>query len=300
MTSFKQGYSLALPPSPGRESIRRVALRAAEVLSDFGFSTIQPFRSYAELERALLTGEVHAAWAPPTVCARLQQRGARVPFRAIRFGATSYRSALLCRGERAIDIKRLGNYGAAVLRAAWVDHQSAAGYLMPRHYLRNRGVELESTFDEVLLGSYKACFEAVLEGEADLTASYVARRGSGYVDLCGSRAAELRILAWTDEISNDGIAVSPELSREQRYAVEDQLRCAFNDPTANELIAQAFDADGFDEPEQDAYDGVWDMLCEERYRQKSNSRLTPRASTATAGLTRTFSLAGGASLMKPV
>ncbi len=300
MTTFNQGYSFALPPSPGRESIRRVALRAAEVLSDFGFSTVQPFQSYTELEQALLTGEVHAAWVPPTLCARLQQRGCRIPFRAIRFGATTYRSALLCRSERAIDLKRLGNYGAATLRAAWVDQHSAAGYLMPRHYLNDRGIDLEATFTERVFGSYKACFDAVLEGEADLTATYAARRGSGYVDLCGSRAAELRILAWTDEISNDGIAVSPELSREQRYAVEDQLRSAFNDPAANDLIAPAFDADGFDEPEDDAYDSVWDMLCEARYRQKSSSRLTPRASTATTGLRRRFPLAGGASLMKPV
>ena len=93
--------------------------------------------------------------------------------------------------------------------------------------------------------------------------------------------------------------MSPSLSRERRYAVEDQLRAAFSDPATNELIAPAFDADGFDEPDDGAYDSVWEMLCEERYRQKSSSRLMPRASTATTGLTRRFSRAGGAALMKP-
>lgn len=244
----------ALPPSMGLASIRPIARELADLLSGVGFSTIWPTRSYAQLEAALASGEAHAAWAPPGVCARAEALGGDILFRAVRGGATAYRAALLCRGERSIDLKRLDAMsGIAPIRAAWVDPHSLAGYVMPRHYLRERGADLQETFDETVLGSYQACFDAVLEGDADLTASYVGRRGSGYIDLLGNAAAELRVLAWTDEIPNDGVVVSPALDPALGRDVGDALSAAFRNIRLADKLALAFDADGFDLPAPGTY-----------------------------------------------
>lgn len=240
--------SFGLPPSLGRSSIRQVAFRIADVLSEVGFATVEPAASYGELARWLASGQVDAAWAPPAVCAQVLHAGGSVPLRAVRSGATAYRSALLCATERSVDLKRLGDHGTvAPLRAAWVDPFSAAGCVVPRQHLLERGADLE----EIFLGSYRACFEALLAGEADVTATYVGRRGSGYIDLCGTRAAELRVLAWTDEIPNDGVAISPALSDDAAAAVEAALQAAFTG--AAERLAPAFDADCFDEPLPGSY-----------------------------------------------
>jgi len=235
----------------------------AEMLSDFGFDTVWPVGSYDALERALLDGEAHAAWAPPVLCARVEASGGAVPLRAVRMGAVSYRSALLCRSERAIDLKRLAEAsGLAPMRAAWVDPRSAAGCVMPRRFLRERGADLELVLDEAYLGSYRACFDAVLEGDADLTATYVGRRGSGYIDLCGDRAAELRVLGWTDEIPNDGVALSPTLPREVASAVANAIAAAFTGERSRDRLALALDADGFDAPPAGTYAPIRELMAD--------------------------------------
>lgn len=152
--------------------------------------------------------------------------------------------------------------GHKPLRAAWVDPDSAAGYLMPRRYLRGRGAVLEEILSEKFLGSFRACFDAVIEGDADLTASYVGRRGSGYIDLCGNHAAELRVLAWTDEIPNDGVVVSPALSDERRAEVTAAINAAFGDAATAQQVALALDADGFEAPDPCSYDSMLDLLTE--------------------------------------
>lgn len=271
--------SFGLPPSLGTSSIRQVAFRIADVLSEVGFETVAPAASYGQLADWLASGEVDAAWAPPGVCARVLDAGGRVPLRAVRFGATSYRSALLCCTDRSVDLKRLGA-SITPLRAAWVDPFSAAGCLVPRRYLHDRGAEL----DEHFLGSYRACFDALLSGEADVAATFVGARGSGHVDLCGTRACELRVLAWTDEIPNDGVAISPALPEEVAAEVEAALDDAFIGAAGR--LAPAFDADRFDIPPASAYApfgagaGVTELaLARSRRRQGRLPSAARRAAT---------------------
>lgn len=247
-------FAFALPPALGRVPLRKIALRVADVLSDFGFGTVVPAPSYGTLADWLATGEVHAAWAPPAVCAHTIAAGGSVPLRAVRCGATTYRGALLCRSDRPVDLKSLADAtGLSAVRAVWVDPRSSAGFRAPRALLRARGIALGRAVVEQFAGSYAACFDAVLAGDADLTATFVGRNGAGYVDLCGDRAAGLRVLAWTDEIPNDGIAVSPALSPGARAEVEAALRAAADDDRTLDRLAPAFDVDRFDPADAAAY-----------------------------------------------
>src|SRR5690606_5489607 len=179
----------ALPPSLGAQQVRTLARQFAGVLYEAGFSTVVPVNSYELLERSLLNGEVHAAWGPPMVCARIEEAGGAVLLRALRNGSDSYRSALLCRSQDDLVIEELGRRDKRRMRAVWVDRNSMAGYLMPRHHLRELGTDRGRVFEsESFLGSYEACFEAVIECRADLTASYANARGIGYVELCKDEA----------------------------------------------------------------------------------------------------------------
>jgi len=135
------------------------------------------------------------------------------------------------------------------------------GCILPRYYLRSRGLELDRVLsEEKLLGSYDACFRAVLDGEADLTSSYATRRGLGYIDLCGERAVELRALAYTDESPNDGVALSPTLRRDEAESLRRTLIEILTTERAGDLLSSGFDVNGFDQPPPGTYSALLSLL----------------------------------------
>jgi len=257
----KGPWVFALPPSLGRKPALEMADRVAAQLAGAGIEKVLPLSSYAELETALLQGHCHAAWSPPIVCARIESAGGTVALRSVRYGSTTYRAVLLCRADDRIDLKSLGTPGARRLRAAWVDEWSMGGCILPRYYLRSRGLELPQGLSEQrLLESYSACFEAVLNKDSDITASYATRRGLGYVDICGDRAVALRALAYTDESPNDGIALSPTLLPDEADRLRATLVEVLSAEVAPDLLSSGFDVNGFDEPPAGTYSALLSLL----------------------------------------
>jgi ABC-type phosphate/phosphonate transport system substrate-binding protein len=256
-----EGFRFALPPSLGEGPVKELALRFADVLYGAGFTTVVPMKSYEQLEQALLDGEVDAAWGPPIVCARVESAGGRVVLRAVRYGAVTYRSVLVCRAADRMDIRTLGKPGSRPARAVWVDRWSMGGFILPRYHLRMRGVDLAAAFDEErLLGSYNACLEEVLELEADVTASFASRRGLGYAEICGERAFELRTLAYTDESPNDGVVLSPRISPEDAQGLVGGLHRLISLPASLGVLAETFEVDGFDQPPVNSYSPLLALL----------------------------------------
>lgn len=243
------GFAFALPPSLGREPVRDLARHFADVLYGAGFTAVVPCKTYEELETALLDGEVHAAWGPPLVCGKVEAAGGAVLRRAIRHGTTSYRSALVCRSHDDIDLQRLGQPGARRIRAVWTDEWSMGGRILARHYLRSIGVDLAAAFsEEYIAGNYQDCFEQVLDGEADLTASFAGPRGLGYVDIVGANSFMLRTLAYSSPCPNDGIVLSPRLGDRGRTKIEEGLAAITAAPKKLEVLTSMFNVDGFDQP----------------------------------------------------
>lgn len=253
------GLCFALPPSLGTENVRTLAREFAAVLYDVGFSTVVPMASYELLERSLLNNDVDAAWGPPMVCAKLENVGGLVLFRGVRHGGSSYRSALVCRSHDDLTVDGIGIEGGRKLRAVWVDEHSMAGYIMPRHFLRSQGADLTKAFySEEALGSYQACFEAIIEGDADISASYANARGVGYVELCADQAFNLRTIAYTSECSNDGVVLSPKAS--QKAKIIDRLRKLVDDPNTGAIFAKALEVDSFEEPPAGSYAALVSLL----------------------------------------
>src|SRR5690349_3076871 len=255
------GFIFALPPSLGLDPVKELARRFADVLYGAGFTTVVPMKTYELLEKALLSGEVDAAWGPPIVCARVERAGAHVALRAVRYGAVTYRSVLICRSNDPLDLRQLGNPGAAPVRAVWVDRWSMGGYILPRHHLRAKGIDFKQAFlEETTVGSYEACFQEVLAGDADLTASFANRRGLGYVELCQDRAFELRTLAYTDESPNDGVVLSPRLDHVAATTLFSGLSRLISHPASLAVLASTFDVDGFDRPPPGSYAPLLSLL----------------------------------------
>lgn len=248
-----------LPRSLGRSVSFERARTLAARLHDAGFESVMAVESYSLLEQLLLDGELHAAWAPPMVCARLEVAGGRVLLRAVRRGSPTYGSALLRDVHYRFELDEVGNLPG--LRAVWVDRESMAGYILPRHFLRQRGLDPDRVLaSQTLLGSYEACLDAVVEGHAELTACYVRGAGPsaqhGYRDILGPKREHfVAVLGLTDQIPHDGVAVSPAVEDEEIAVIVRRLSVLASDP----VLAASLDADGFDEPAPGTYRALLDL-----------------------------------------
>jgi phosphonate transport system substrate-binding protein len=211
----------ALPSSLGLDLDARVHQLKAFLERQLGrpLQVVLP-PTYEQLARELLSGRVDAAWAPPFVCARIEAMGVRVLVRGVRGGRSTYRAALVCRASSTLELSALA--GTTV---AWSDRDSVGGYLLPMAFLREQGINPATTFfRQLFVGNYRKALEAVHAEQADLT-SVFAPAGSdttGLGELWPEQAAAFRVLGWTAEAPNDGVAVSMNAPAAQ---VADLERC---------------------------------------------------------------------------
>lgn len=167
--------------------------------------------SYDALSKDVLSGRVDAAWAPPFVCARMEAMGVRVLVRGVRRGSSAYRAALVCRKEAPLSLDHLGGQ-----RAAWVDQESVAGYLLPLALLKGRGIDPARTFfSQTFYGSYRDALDAVHAGRADLASVFAppasVTAGSwteGVDEVLPGKSRDFTALAYTAESPSDGVVVS--------------------------------------------------------------------------------------------
>ncbi len=171
--------------------------------------------SYNRLLEQLEDGEIDIVWLPPLLALRATAQRHVVPIALpIRNGESSYFTALFSRSDGRI--RHLDDLES--LRAAWVDPQSAAGHLIIRAHLADRGVDLERAFTENLfMGSHAGVTRAVEDGKADVGATFV------YLDpvtegreprarRAGWGSKEMRMIACAGPIPNDIIAARRGLS----------------------------------------------------------------------------------------
>ncbi len=214
----------ALPPSVGAEEARGRGEHLRELLSGAVGRPceVTVASSYAELARELVAGNLDAAWAPPFVCARVEQLGLKVLVRGVRNGSSSFRAALLGRKDDQLTLERLTGK-----RAAWTDRNSVAGYLLALALLRARGEDPSLLFgDQQFVGSYRAALEAVVDGRADLTSIFAppasAGRGmhTGVEEIAPEWRGTLSVIAFTEESPTDGVAASAHLAPHLAAALE--------------------------------------------------------------------------------
>jgi len=118
-----------------------------------------------------------------------------------------YRAGIVCRRGEQFDQTK-----AATLTAAWVDEDSAAGYLLARSWLMGRGVDAVTGFKRAFFThSYVAALQAVADGSADVTSVFCSVEGASphcTFDEVDERLRErLHIVAFTGDTQTDGVAI---------------------------------------------------------------------------------------------
>lgn len=172
---------------------------------------------------------VDFAWLPPIPAARaVRARLADAIAVAARYGDTSYTTVLVARADSPIaSVEQLRQ-----ARVAWVDRESASGYLVMRAALSRAGVRLTEAFArEVFVRSHGEVARAVLDREVDVgaTCAHEDREGakriarSPYTNDEGLTTRELRILFEAGPIPSDVFAVRRDLPVRLRATIEAAL-----------------------------------------------------------------------------
>ncbi len=256
-TPLRLGLSPALGPALARASGERLAARLQDTLG-------RPIRSvvvasYRELVSWLSAGEVDFAWMPPAAFVDAAERGAVPLVVARRRGRTTYESAVLVRADS-------GLHTLTDLRgtsAAWVDRESAAGYLFAVAAIAAEVGPPATVFNrQHFLGSHQAVCEAVANGWAAACATYVIRdpdgriESSAWSDLMGPRAGELRPIAFAGPIPGDNLAHRPGLPAETADRLASALVALSGDEEGRLLLRDVFSADGLVHAAPEDYDTV--------------------------------------------
>jgi len=179
--------------------------------------------SHAELTATILDGEVGLAWLRPVPTIELEAQGAaRVLAIPARGGSTTYHAAFI--------VRRGGPKSLADLRgrrAAWVQRDSASGYLVPRMHLAAQGFDVLRFFArELFVHSHAAVIDAVVSGEADVGVSFctldvptgrVTR--SAWQDERGNSLRPVQVLTTMGPIPNDALVAANEVPAVARSAL---------------------------------------------------------------------------------
>ena len=212
------------------------------------------------LATAIVSGFVDLAWLPPIPFIRLEQRRAVVPLVAHqRDGQTHFHSALIVQADSPLET--VADLRGA--RPAWVDTDSASGYVMPRVGLADSGLDPRTAFGpQRFCGSHEAVVRTVVAGRADFGATY------GGVDEAGSvsrgpwldvtdekgRPAPVRVLARFGTIPGDTTAARAGLSPDLRERIAGVLQALPGRRKNRALIRRLFGVDEFRPWEASSHD----------------------------------------------
>jgi phosphonate transport system substrate-binding protein len=167
---------------------------------------------YRALVSAVEQGLVHFAWLPPLAAARVMRSGSAQPAAiAVRHGSTSYFAGLIA--LESSPIRSVADLRG--VRAAWVDRESASGYVVIRAALRQQGVSLVDAFrEDLFVRSHAEVARAVESGRADVGATCfnvasgsVQMARSTYTGMHGHALENVRIVAQAGPIPSDLFAV---------------------------------------------------------------------------------------------
>lgn len=145
----------------------RVADRLSEVLKRR--VVLRTYSTYSRVVEAVSDGDVDLAWLPPIAYVRARRQSCVELLATVeRDGKPAYASALLARPGI---VRSWSDFEGK--RAAWVDNWSAAGYVIPRRLMRERGVSPDFTLKaQGFVGTYDGVFDALAGGTADVGASF--------------------------------------------------------------------------------------------------------------------------------
>ena len=219
------GIEFLFPPSvgEGKQSARSELVGDALSRRLGVHVRVRSAESYEDLEHRIVNSTVDFAWTPPVICARVESQ-VRAILKVVRANGTRYGAALVSRRDDPLTLESL-----AGRRVAWVDPRSTSGFVLPRTFLLEEGIDLGQLAEEKCVGSYYAAVEAVLHGHADFCSVFCEEptpeaANRSLMDLLGALRHRLQPFAFTGQAPSDGIVVTFRSTRVESNRLTDLLR----------------------------------------------------------------------------
>jgi phosphonate transport system substrate-binding protein len=234
-----------LPPSPSIEIARRRGAILKRALFDEGVDVdVDVAADYDALGDEVASGRATVGWVPPIVGARVEMAGGRILRRAIRGGSSVYRAGIVCRKGEVFKAEN-----ASTMTAAWVDEDSAAGYLLARSWLANRRVDAITGFRRALFThSYVSALQAVADGSADIASIFAsvppAPERSTLDEVDVNLRERLEVVAHTGDTQTDGIGCGQSVDMAEVQAIVDALDRVVAGPGGQALLQEIIQAEG--------------------------------------------------------
>lgn len=262
LPALRFGLSPAMGPEVARTYGRQIAgIFTARLGRDVRAIV---FGDYAGLVDCLIRGEVDMAWMPPIPFVEAVDRGAGMLVTSERFGRTTFDSAIITASDSAIaELEHLRGQSCA-----WVDRSSSSGYLFASARLEQLfGAPTSDALSrEYFHGSHRAVCEAVANGWASAGATYAVRDpggnvvSSGWLDLLGDRANEIRVLDFAGPIPADSIAHRPHLPATLVTSLTEMLVSLIQSKRGRRVLEDVFNAHRFVPGELDVYEPIRTLI----------------------------------------
>ncbi|NED98106.1 phosphate/phosphite/phosphonate ABC transporter substrate-binding protein [Phytoactinopolyspora alkaliphila] len=222
---------------------------------------------YAALVVAMGTGQADVGmFGPIALVQAVDQSGAEIILQSVRFGTPTYHTQWFtnnpdrfcttdvvtveddegnpysyCNGTDAAETGPVGEDALNELESGeqilFVDASSASGYYYPATQIQTvTGMDPLVDIDPIFAGGHPNAVLGVQSGEAEVGVSFDDAR-TNVVEEEPSIGEDVVVFAWSEEIPNDGVAVSGELSDEAQQEIAD----AFMAVIETEEGAVAFD-----------------------------------------------------------
>ena len=213
---------------------------------------LQTAPDYNSVLEMLIKGKIDIAWLASNISIEARSNPAvQLLVKPIRFGSDSYRGIIITRHDSGV--RRLNDLKGK--KFAWVEKESASGYIFPKALLLEAGINPETDFAEAsFLGKHDAVVLNVLLGKYDAGACYDDARNTLRDK---EKMDELTILATTQDISNEPIVCRKSLPPD----LIEKIKKAFLDlnektPEGKEVLENLTDVEGFVPAEYDDYDYI--------------------------------------------
>ena len=205
---------------------------------------------YDSLGRSLLKGTIDVGWFSPFAYVTTKSKGDIIPLvTTVVNNNASYHGYIIARKDK--NFKSIDSLQGKTF--AFVDKQSASGYVYPRAMLVEQGKQPETFFAEtIFLGSHDRVIDAVLDGTVDAGATY-----SEAVDAARGRGLNvqgLTILAQTESIPKDAIAARPGLDPELLTSLKQAFVETTDKRSEHTLLMKKTGLNGFIETQDQVYD----------------------------------------------
>lgn len=213
---------------------------------------LQTASDYNGILKLLVRGDIDIAWLASNISVEARNNPeVQLLVKPIRFGTDYYRGIIIARQDSGIrGLKDLKGK-----KFAWVEKESASGYIFPKALLLEAGTDPEKDFAEAqFLGKHDAVVLNVLLGKYDAGACYDDARNTLRDK---AKMDELTILATTEEISNEPIvcrkSLPPDLIEKIKQAFLELNNKSFE---GKEVLKDLTDVQGFKPANFNDYDYI--------------------------------------------